>query len=219
LATTCSGYLIVPTFEVTYNEFSRRLPLGERMYALPREGVPASAIEKKYRGIDRYYLDPWTEEDLRLGLPNTDPPKEPPASLALQELGDEGRADWQWIFAREDALAVFLRLLQPIDWEIIWAGEAAGGGREVADLPVLGYEPAMLGSGGSAFSAVSDCMCFPQWHGTDAEGQLFRAHHERLNRHALFDNSGDAKEFLDFYLSHDWTERGEFHIVEVRQVG
>ena len=80
----------------------------------------------------------------------------------------------------------------------------------------MGYEPAMFG--GDWFSALSDCMCFPIWHGTDKEGELFMKYHDNLNQYALFDTPEMAGEFLDYYLSFDWTERGSYVIFEVRLV-
>ena len=58
-------------------------------------------------------------------------------------------------------------------------------------------------------------MLFPRWHGSDPEGTLFRDHFEKLNSFGLFYNRNDAREFLKYYLSFDWTETGEYYITEV----
>ena len=55
----------------------------------------------------------------------------------------------------------------------------------------------------------------PRWHGTDESGQLFLSYFRQLNRHGLFQAKSDAEEFLRYYLSFDWTERGDFEIAEV----
>jgi len=68
---------------------------------------------------------------------------------------------------------------------------------------------------GDHFSASCDCLCFPRWHGTDPEGLLFREHFSRLNRDGLFRSAQEARAFLRYYLSFDWTETGEYEIAEV----
>ena len=58
-------------------------------------------------------------------------------------------------------------------------------------------------------------MLIPRWHGTDEEGTLFLKYFKQLNSFGLFNSIENAKEFLEYYLSFDWTERGEFYITEV----
>jgi hypothetical protein len=62
---------------------------------------------------------------------------------------------------------------------------------------------------GDHFSAIADSMFFPRYHGTDNEGTLFQDYHESLNNNGLFKSANEAHEFLNFYLSQDWTEHGE----------
>ena len=58
-------------------------------------------------------------------------------------------------------------------------------------------------------------MLIPRWDGTDREGTLFKEYLDKLNRYGLFETYDIAKAFLDFYLSFDWTETGEYEIAEV----
>ena len=58
-------------------------------------------------------------------------------------------------------------------------------------------------------------MCFPRWHGTDPEGALFLSYFQRLNAKGLFDEPDVASAFLSFYLSFEWTEKGDYYIAEV----
>jgi len=38
---------------------------------------------------------------------------------------------------------------------------------------------------------------------------------KQLNQYGLFPSSEQAKKFLDFYLSFDWTETGEYEVAEI----
>jgi hypothetical protein len=58
-------------------------------------------------------------------------------------------------------------------------------------------------------------MLFPRWHGTDEEGELFIKYFNQLNSFGLFNSIETAEEFLQYYLSFDWTERDDYYIVEV----
>ena len=208
------GFLIVRTFTSLYARFSR--PADAPIYSIPVAGVNAEAVAKKYRGIDRESLEPWSAEDLGVGFPNIPFPRheERAACLALFELQAKARADLDFIVGLDDALYVYSLLENPEEWELIWAAPSDSESFRPAGTQLLGYEPTWYS--GDHFSAVCDCMCFPRWHGTDEDGTLFQSHFQRLNQHALFDSAADAGEFLDFYLSHDWTETGEYVIAEIR---
>ena len=58
-------------------------------------------------------------------------------------------------------------------------------------------------------------MCFPTWHGPDQDGTLFLEYFSRLNEYGLFPSADLAKEFLEFYLSFDWTETGDYLIAKI----
>ncbi|MGH7280799.1 MAG: hypothetical protein ACRELY_04695, partial [Polyangiaceae bacterium] len=99
------------------------------------------------------------------------------------------------------------------DYEIVWARIVDRADAPPSNFERLGFEPTYFM--GDHFSAICDCMCFPRWHGTDPEGKLFRSHFDRLNTNGLFDDARTASEFLAYYLTIDWTERGEYEIAEV----
>jgi len=142
------------------------------------------------------------------------PPTELEASAFMRSLDDSGRSADDFIFRWEDVKAVWNTLRSPSNWEVIWAADAAADVVAPGNTDLLGYEPTWFT--GDHFSALSDCMCFPTWHGTDEAGQLFAEHHARLNEHALFPTQRDAEGFLRYYRSFDWTETGEYVIAEVR---
>jgi len=73
------------------------------------------------------------------------------------------------------------------------------------------YEPSVSG----AFSIICDCMFICRWHGCDIEGTLFADDFSKLNENGLFSCFDDAYQYMIRYLKQDWTERGQYYIVEV----
>jgi hypothetical protein len=205
------------------------LPDDKVIYSIPWKEKSPDEYAKQYRGVCRDPLFPWNERDeeifsgsgevvepidselkAHLAVGQLDKDREPEGGNIVKP--DEGDI----IKAHEDALRVFGLLEPPIEREVLWFCNVESDPRSQPDYPLLGYEPALFG--GDWFSAISDCLCFPIWHGTDTEGELFREHHERLNDHALFDTPDAARDFLDYYRSFDWTETGDYIITEVKLV-
>jgi hypothetical protein len=215
-----SGFLLVKTFESLYRAFERPTPRHVALYSVPRRGLEPDVAPKKYRGIFRHPL--WASSWL-LGRRFTrcsngrilgTPLAKRAASLAITYLASHGRAEDNFICSLCDALDVRSLLGNPEEWEIIWVARTEARVKPPPFTWRLGFEPSHFYP--DHFSAVCDCLCFPKWHGTDKEGTLFEDHHARLNEHALFDSAEDAAAFLRFYLSHDWTETGNYSITEVR---
>jgi len=75
----------------------------------------------------------------------------------------------------------------------------------------ISYEPSISGT----FSIICDCLFICRWHGCDPEGTLFVDDFNKLNENGLFSNSDDAYQYMVRYLKQDWTERGEYYILEV----
>jgi hypothetical protein len=231
-----SGCLIVKTYERMYREYlelrdARDYPLPDDrvIYSIPWKEISPDAYSKQYRGVCREPLFPWNEKDEEIfrgsGMVVEPLDSELKAHLAVGQLDkdnepgdgdiikpDEGSV----IKAHEDALRVFGLLEAPIEREVLWFRDVESDSGGQPDCPLLGYEPALLR--GDWFSAISDCLCCPIWHGTDPEGELFKGHHETLNDHALFDIPEAARNFLDYYRSFNWTETGDYAIIEVRLV-
>jgi hypothetical protein len=177
---------------------------------------------KQYRGVCRDPLFSWDEKDEEVfrgsGMVVEPEDAELEAHLAIGRLDKAQKADYDFIKLKshEDAINVFNLIQVPVEREIIWIRDAESDLSGLPDYPLLGYEPSWLG--GDWFSAISDCRCFPRWHGTDIEGELFKVHHDNLNQYALFNTPKMARDFLEYYLSFDWTETGEYVITEVRLV-
>lgn len=101
----------------------------------------------------------------------------------------------------------------PNVYEIIWVQLAGNNAPAPNDFILAGYDVSFFPEG--SFSAICDCMCIPRWHGTDDEGELFKSFFLQLNQHGLFKDAETALAFLHHYQSFDWTEQGEYQIVEV----
>jgi len=221
-----SGYLIVKTFERMYREYLKLreiklypLPDDKVIYSIPWKGRPAQAYAKRYRGVSRDPLFRWDDTDEE-GFRGTGYVEEPQdaeleAHLALGCLPEIDEDDRTIIGSHEDATHVFSMLKNPVEREVRWVRNADADSGEAPTYPLLGYEPTW-GFRSDWFSAVSDCLCFPTWHGTDREGTLFKEHYDRLNQYALFDTPDAARDFIRYYLSFDWTEQGDYVITEVR---
>lgn len=211
-----AGFLIVRTFEDLYRQFAVRLKEEWPFYAIPRSNMTATQMPKKYRGINRNPLiglesggplDLWWKEQGVMAA------TDPAAQQRLHELEEHDKSDNGFIFSLADAQSVYNLLERPSQSEIIWARNCGSAVDRSHVGPTLGFEPTWFR--GDQFSALSDCMCFPRWHGTDRGGTLFADYFARLNEHALFDSSQQAEEFLRFYLSHGWTEQGDYTITEI----
>jgi len=199
-----TGFLVAKKFEVLYREYPHPADSDQIVYAIPRAGIGPEVFLKKYRGIYREPLCAYSRS------------KERVARDVLAKLEKEGKAGEDFIFDLDDVKKIFPALKRPDDYEIIWAKNELSNGPVPEKSLLLGYEPTWFW--GDHFSAIADCMCFPKWHGTDEEGQLFMPYFERLNEYALFESPAVAKDFLDFYLSQGWTEKGDYFTAEVRLI-
>ena len=157
----------------------------------------------RYRGLDRDALSCFVEGTT--------------GEVRMEELKQEGRVDTddELILGLDDARDVLGWMNEecPGVYEIIWTRIAGASAVPPIGWRKLGFEPTYFGS--DHFSAICDCMCFPRWHGTDKEGTLFAEFFSRLNSSGLFGDVATAQAFLDYYLSFDWTETGDYTIAEV----
>jgi hypothetical protein len=201
-----SGFLVVKTYKRQYRDWLvdwvTKPDLIPDIYALPRPDRQPGDYNLKYRGMDRDEI-------------SIDHKHRTLASLRVEDLIEEGKAADGIFTNQSDALdlVTYLDEGDRLDYEIIWA--------KVADSPIVpptGYRTVGFEATyflGDHFSAQCDCMLFPRWHGTDDEGTLFLEHFHKLNSYGMFDSIQDARNFLEYYRSFDWTEIGEYVIAEV----
>ena len=135
------------------------------------------------------------------------------AEIYMAELAEKDVCKDGFLLSENELSTVFSFISTPKDYEIIWVRLAGSPAIPPLGFQSIGFEPSYFI--GDHFSASCDCMLFPRWHGTDKEGTLFLGYFNRLNTHGLFESTDDASAFLDYYLSFDWTERGDFEIVEI----
>ncbi|MBU0985418.1 MAG: hypothetical protein KKA42_16205 [candidate division Zixibacteria bacterium] len=202
------GFFIVKRFARMYEEFANNPKNTLDVYALPPFNSTPDRVNVWYHGLDRDYPMSYPADDL-----NT------PASVtaAMIRMGELEEVDRCWnslIYAEGDLLDVLGWAEQddPGLWEPVWVRPSGTKYRAPGGYLSLGHEPSDFPLG---FSPIADALCFPLWHGTDLEGTAFLRFFKLLNRFALFDNPGDACDFLRHYLSFRWTERSDWTIIEV----
>ncbi len=218
------GYLIVTRLDVLYKRAleSHRYddnPTGKPIYGIP---FPAYATpppnSPKYRGIDREPLQALTYDEAQLFTEAGTPCKANAATNLLSEIENRINRDDGYISSLEDIIEVWRKLdEEQTDYEVIWAKEFNDTIHVPESYELLGCDAAYFVS--DHFSCICDALFFPRWHGTDQEGVLFRRYFDLLNPNGLFDTSELALDYLQYYLSFDWTERDDnFISIEVYAV-
>jgi len=195
-----SGFLIVKTFRKLYRDHIERFGLPTDVYALPSIGKSPESYRIQYRGLDRDALDPYEESEIL-------------AEIRMAELKKDGRCEDGFLFDVKDVQDVLGFLDDSQEFEVVWTRTIQSKSIPPNGYYSIGYEPSFFD--GDHFSASCDCMLFPRWHGTDKEGALFLDHFRKLNKHGMFSSREEAYCFLNYYLSFDWTESGEYEIAEV----
>lgn len=195
-----AGYLIVKNFARLYRDYAPRYMLTKDFYGLPRIDKTPESCPIQYRGLDRDALGPYTNSDDL-------------AEIRMAELEKIGGCEDGFLFSDETVRAVLSLALAPADYEVIWTKVASSPILAPAGFMSAGFDPTYFE--GDHFSASCDCMLVPRWHGADKDGTQFAEYFRQLNRFGLFSSPDAAQSFLDFYLSFDWTETGDYAIAEV----
>jgi hypothetical protein len=84
---------------------------------------------------------------------------------------------------------------------------------ERKDSPFLGYDIGNVG-----YSVIHDAILFPMWHPIDLDDIEAIKRLGRLNESGLFSSLEEAIEFLSFYNSRHWAEKGDFEIWMIKQL-
>lgn len=197
------GYLIVEKYESLYERYKTRYKATAPCYAIPRMDLKPESYKIKYRGVDRDCLEPNDVSPRNL------------AEIRMYELFEKGIISDDDDFVPAEYLDDVYGWLEEEkgNFETIFVKKSGADCIIPKDYVLIGYEPSYFY--GDHFSASCDCMMLPRWHGTDEEGSLFLKYFNLLNNNGLFDTPEIANEFLEYYLSFDWTERGDFYITGV----
>ncbi len=207
------GYLVVEKYPYLYEKYKQRYQLTHDLYALPRMDRNPEDYPIQYRGIDRDCLEPNDMAPRNLAEMRM-------AEIAMQVKKEKRDYYYSEYYPDQDFIPVEM-LDEMYEWleddrpkfETIFVRIAG----IPCDIPEgyrsIGFEPSYFNS--DHFSASCDCMLISRWHRTDNEGSLFLRYFNQLNKYGMFDSPEAAREFLDYYLSFDWTERGEYFITEV----
>jgi hypothetical protein len=195
-----TGFLIVKTYCKLYKDHVNRYSLSHDLYAIPRIDRKPEDYCIQYRGIDRDAWNPYSDKDKL-------------ANNRMLMLTEKKYGWLDFLFDLNSSQSVLDLIEDKRDHEIIWVKTIMSQSVPPNNFFSVGFEPTYFT--GDHFSALCDCMLFPRWHGTDPEGILFSEHFKKLNQYGLFNSADDAVEFLDYYLSFEWTEAGEYEIAEI----
>ncbi len=198
-----AAYLIVKRFNSLYAEYAQNPKYDKAIYALPLFNTTPEHAPVKYHGLDR---DPLQAYKFKEALA---------AEIRMAELEKLDRCVGAYLFDPHDVEEVLGWVEEEIPgtYEVAWARRVNAAKTPPDFYMRLGYEASWFPDG--YFSASCDCLCFPRWHGTDPMGILFNNHFLRLNKYGLFDSAVEASNFIDYYTSFDWTEEGDYEIIEV----
>lgn len=135
------------------------------------------------------------------------------AELRLRELEQVGAASPQYsglIFQRSDAEEVVWWFdEEACDREVIWVRMRGSAVSPPDGYLSLGFEPVDLYQG--CYSACFHGLS-PDYLDRDVALQRFA---QQLNTHRLFDSVDRAELYLTYFSSLDWTEEGNYTVVEV----
>ncbi len=192
--------MIVRNYADLYRAYAPRYRLDRAVYAIPRIDRQPEDFHTQYRGLDRDALDPYDKSEKL-------------AEIRLSELEETGDCIDGFVFDKKLLESVVSYLENPEQYEVIWSRIVDCESSIPKGYSSVGFEPTYFS--GDHFSASCDCMMIPRWHGSDEHGTLFKDHFEKLNRYGLFQAPKVASEFLEYYLSFDWTETGDYQVAEV----
>jgi len=218
------GYLLATRYETLYQRAleSHRYgnnPTGKSIYGIPSPCHLTSPKHRPiYRGIDREPLLALTYCEAHLFTDAGTPCKANAATNLLSEVEGRTARNDGWVTSLQDITEVWKALgSEQSGYEIIFAKEFSNAIPVPDGCNFLGCDAAYFVA--DHFSCICDALFFPKWHGTDSEGVLFKKYFDLLNLNGLFAINELALEYLNYYVSFDWTERDDnFTSIEVYAV-
>jgi hypothetical protein len=197
------GFLLVEKYESLYKRYMQRYNISYNWYSIPRIDRNSNQNNIKYRGIDRDCIIANKQSKRNL------------AEIRLSEICFHDEDNIEEDFLDVDMLNDVYSWLEDdkSKFEPIFVRKIGVDCKIPNNYIQIGFESSYFNS--DHFSASCDCMLFPRWHGTDKEGVLFQEYFLQLNKYGLFGTKETTEKFLEYYLSFDWTERGEFYTTEI----
>lgn len=197
-----SQFSTVKKYEILYAEELPRFKKTPLNYALPYYNKP----KKIYNGTGRMGLDLGDKHKKKL----TKEQKE----IVKKIIDDFSFAD-ELMKEESSALQYMALFKEASNFELIWVRNSGVKDDVPKGYEFIGYDVSYPIDYAGSFSMICDCMFICRWHGCDEEGTLFTADFDKLNANGLFDNRKDAYDYMVKYLNVDWTERGQYCILEV----
>lgn len=200
-----SQFAVVKKYELLYTEALPRFQkLPSNIYGLPYHSKP----QQIYNGTDR------TEPGLAYKLRNDLTGEE---RVLADKLIDDCFFANEWMQIESSALKFMSLLKESENYELIWLRNSGLRDPIPNGYEFIGYDISYPCDYDGSFSIICDCMFICRWHGCDKEGTLFTSDFHKLNANGLFNTWQDAYVYMEKYLNEDWTERGEYCILEVYQ--
>lgn len=218
--------MIVTRSDVRYAQaiasgiFDDQPALTKPIYGVPRKSRCSSGgALPRYLGIDREPLFAFSLEAARMSTEGGIPLEATEASDLFCEIEDATGREDGWVTDRRDILKLLHALGDArTKYEVVFAKEYEDSAQPPSDAAFLGCDAAYFIT--DHLSAICEALFYPRWTRTDVEGKLFRKYFDRLNGNGLFDTNEAARDYLQYYLSFDWTEPSDssFTSIEVYSV-
>jgi hypothetical protein len=226
------GFLIVLKQDVKIAQWQKKHKANDQFnvyIGLLRETFN-SVNPISYKGIDRYPLEAYTEEDI-LKHPPDDSEYTKKARIKMYDiLNSKQKAllmyedfndDENMFTTMKDAITVYNLLQNKGDYEIIELYRNKYNLNET----FLGFDIGYWGS--DHFSLISDIFIAPQWHPADPKDfDILLNYIKDLNKNLLFNTEIEAMKFREFYKNAEWAEldtpysaeETEFQIIQIQDV-
>ena len=149
------------------------------------------------------------------GLPYEDAPIKKYWGIGIKPEEYMSEDDENAITSEEEAIMLKSMLDKPEICDVVWFRIYTSLSAIPNGYRFCGYDITFIPGLHGAFSIINDCMFICQWHGCDEEGTAFSNYFNRLNENGLFNKATEAIDYMNYYLSFDWSERGEFCICEI----
>lgn len=117
--------------------------------------------------------------------------------------------------SEEDVIEIKNTLFSEESCDVVWFRVYSSAAIAPEGYKSCGYDITFVPEINGAYSIINDCMFICKWHGCDKEGTAFLDFFTSLNDNGLFDDVETAILYMKYYLSFEWTERGEFSIYEI----